>query len=199
MSLDTDRLLNNASVHLPGVTNATIQLELFNVLNDFFQTTNAWQEDITFQVTPSVACYPIEQSSVSTINRLMYVLNTDQRPVAAYMPSPGEIKLVTVPTQAGSLTATVALTVDDPIGKDGFPEFPAWVLTKYGTGILDGILGRLMAQPAKPYTNMQIALVRTKSYISTRSTAKAEVLHGNLNNGQTWHFPQQFRTRQQRF
>jgi hypothetical protein len=199
MSADTDRLLNNARVHLPGVTDATIQLELFNVLNDFFQVTNAWQEDIDFQTSPSVVEYTITPTGTSTINRLIWVQNANQIPVDALMPTPGTIKLILPPSQIDTLTATVALTIDDPVDGDGFPNFPAWVLTKYNTGILDGVLGRLMAQPAKPYTNAQLAVIRLKSYIAARSSAKAEVLHGNQNNGQTWRFPQQFRTRGQRF
>ena len=43
MSLDTDRLMGNARMHLPGATDAAIQYELYNVLNDFFQATNACQ------------------------------------------------------------------------------------------------------------------------------------------------------------
>src|SRR5262249_51152992 len=113
----------------------------------------------------------------------------DGRAIKAVMITPGDITLKVAPSEAATYTATVALTIDDPVGKDGFPEFPAWVLTKYGTGILDGLLGRLMAQPAKPYTNPGLAVIRTKNFMSTRSTAKTEVLHGNLNNGQTWRFP----------
>lgn len=195
MSLDTDRLMNNARVHLPGATDTVIQQEFFNVMNDFFQTTNAWKEDITFPAAVGITCYEIEQESVSSIVRLLSVVNSDGLPVKAIMPTPGELMLKFAPSTANTHTATVVLTVDDPLPNSGFPVCPDWILNKYGTGLLDGVLGRMMAQPAKPYSNPVMAAVRTKSFSKTRSDAKAEVLHGNLNNGQTWRFPQQFATR----
>lgn len=196
MSLDADRVMANVRNHLPGVLDPVVQYELYNILNDFFQVTNAWQEAITFYVNGDgvTTDYQIEQSSVSTINRLMNVVDSSNIPVAAIMATPGDITLQRAPTVADTYTATVALTIDDPVGRDGFPEFPSWILPKYNLGIIDGVIGRLMAQPAKPYSNPQIALVRTKSYIAVRSRAKAEVLHSNLNNGQTWSFPQNFRS-----
>lgn len=196
MSLDTDRLMNNARVHLPGATDAVIQQEFFNVMNDFFQTTNAWQEDITFDVTVNVTDdYEIEQESVSSIVRLLRVVDANSLPVKAIMTEPGSISLKFPPSMNQTYTATVVLTVDDPLPSAGFPVFPAWVLNKYNTGILDGVIGRMMMQPAKPYSNPVMGDRRTKSFAKTMSNAKAEVLHGGLNNGQTWRFPQSFATR----
>ena len=56
-SLDLTRLMTNCRVHLPGALDTALQLELFNVLDDFFQSTNIWQEDITFQVTAGDTAY----------------------------------------------------------------------------------------------------------------------------------------------
>jgi hypothetical protein len=199
-NLDLTRLMNNCRVHLPGALDAALQYEVFNVLNDFFQDTNIWKEDITFQVTaqdPAPATiYEIEQSGTSAINRLLGIVDANNIPVNGAMATPGEITLQTSPSGTGTFTATVALTLDDPVAKSGtnigFPYFPEWVLNKYNTGILSGVIARMMLQPAKPYSNTALSAVHHRKYAKTAATAKAEALHGNLNNGQNWRFPQAF-------
>jgi hypothetical protein len=200
--LELTRLMNNARVHLPGALDTALQYELFNVLNDFFQDTNIWKEDITFGVTAldpaPTTIYYIEQSSVSSINRLLGVVNDSGLPVNAAMATPGELTLQLPPGNTATWTATVALTVDDPVAASGsnagFPEFPVWVLNKYNTGILSGVVSRMMAQPAKPYTNPALSLQHHKIYAKAVRTARGEALHGNLNNGQNWRFPSAFST-----
>lgn len=191
-SLEITRLMKNARVHLPGALDTNIQLELFNVLGDFFDTSNIWKEEIAFRVSTSTAAYSIENESVASMCRLLGVVNSDDQPVAATMEIPGELILNNTPGQSEIFTATVSLTVNDPVASDGYPEFPAWVMGKYGTGILDGVLGRMMAQPAKPYTNSQMAIYRMRKYAGVVSQAKTESLHKNINNGQTWRFPRSF-------
>jgi hypothetical protein len=195
MTLALTRMMNNARVHLPGAIDSNIQLELFNVLNDFFQNSSCWKEDITFRVTSGVTEYSIENESVATINRLSGVVNSDGFAVGAKMDVPGEIILQNAPSNTETFTATVSLTVLDPVARDGFPEFPAWVLVKYGTGILDGLIGRMMTQSAKPWTNKEMAAFRLKKFTAITSQAAFEAVHGNLANGQTWRFPQSFATR----
>lgn len=200
-SLDLTRLLNNARVHLPGAIDSMLQIELFNVFNDFFQGSNIWKEDITFPVKATDAVgtvYSIENESVASMVRLLGMKNSSGLPVYGTMAVPGEIILQTAPSQNDTLTATVALTVNDPTTKEGYPEFPAWTLNKYGTGILDGLVGRMMMQPAKPYTNAQLAAPRMRKFNGAISQAKYEALHANLNNGQTWRFPQSFNSRRGR-
>lgn len=198
MSLDVTRLMNNARVHLPGAIDSALQLELFNVFDTFFKDSNIWQEEIPFRVKVGTSDYSIEQTSVASIVRLLRITNSDGLPVRATMAEPGEIRLQSSPGQTDTYTATVSLTVDDPVAKDGYPEFPAWTLTKYGDGILEGLLARMMAQPAKPYTNSQMAVFHMRKFTGAVSQAKYEALHKNLNNGQTWRFPQSFMTRQRR-
>jgi len=209
-SLDLTRLMTNCRVHLPGALDTALQLELFNVLDDFFQSTNIWQEDITFQVTAgdtaylgapaadTAVIYYIEQSSVSNITRLIGIVDDNNIPVTGAMATPGEIILQLSPGNTAIYTATVSLTVDDPVAASGtnagFPEFPAWVLDKYALGILAGVVSRMMVQPAKPYSNPALAKMHHQKYAQFLQRAKYEALHQNVNNGQNWQFPQAFAT-----
>lgn len=198
MSLETERLLNNARIRLPGATDSALQLELFNVLNEFFQDSNVWQEAIDFGVTADdtiPTTYYIEPEAVSSIVRLLYIVNSDGGDVQGTMQIPGEIILATQPGADDTYTATVALTVNDPVTRDGYPEFPAWTLNKYGLGILDGLLGRMMSQPAKPFTNLQLGTYHMRKFRSTVAQASTDALRQNRANAQAWRFPQSFAVR----
>lgn len=191
MSTDTDRLLNNARSRLPGATDTVLKQELFNVMNDFFQVSNIWQEDVVFNVDTTNKTYtvaPVE--AYASIVRALYILNSQSLPVGKYqMLTPGTIVFQNQQPKVDTYTVTLALTVDDPLDGSGFPQFPAWVLNKYSTGILDGLVGRTMSQPAKPYTNLQLASIHLKNFRNCMSDAKTEALHKNVNNGQSWRFP----------
>lgn len=201
MSYTTDRLIKNARTSLPGALDNVILLELFNVLDDFFRNSRIWAEDIPFSVTasdPVGTVYYIEPESVSSIVALMHVRDENNFYTKALMEIPGEVTFVLPPGNSVTYTANVALSILDPVQRDGYPEFPAWVLEKYGVGILDGLLGRMMAQPAKPYTNAKLADVRLKLFRQTTSIASTESLHRNVQGGQSWTYPQQFATRGRR-
>lgn len=206
---DLNRLMDNARIRLPGALDNAIKLELFSVLNEFFQSTNIWYEDIPFPVTPvnvsylenpSAYTYSVMPAEGGVINRLVAVWNSDGFAQAATMPIPGEVILKNSPNEADTYTARVAKTVTDPVDSGGYPEFPDWILNKYGNDILDGVLARMMGQLAKPYSSAQMAAYHMRSFRAAVGKAKAEALHGNVYRGQSWRFPQAFtRTRHSAF
>jgi hypothetical protein len=201
MSYATERLIKNARSSLPGSLDNVILLELFNVLDTFFRATRIWDESVTFSVvanSPIDTIYYIEPESVSTIVALNWVQNASAFYWAASMAVPGEILLITPPGNNEIYTANVSLSIVDPVNSNGYPEFPAWILEKYGIGILDGLLGRMMAQPAKPYTNPKLAEAHLKFFDKACSIAVNEAVHRNVQGGQAWRFPQTFATRTRR-
>lgn len=192
MSLDTERLMKNARVHLPGALDTVLLLELYNTVDQFLQESNIWQEDIEFAVSSAndaSAVYYIEPQSTSAIVRLSGVTNSDDRPIAAMMDTPGEIVLAHAPSEDSTYTATVVLTIDDPVDPDGFPEFPQWIMNKYATSLLDGLVGRMMSQPAKPYTNPALGLNHLRKFRNAISFAGTESVRRNVANSQAWRFP----------
>jgi len=195
MNADLRRLMDNLRVRLPGALDATVQLEFFSVMNEFFQETNVWTEDIDIPVVAGLRDYILVPSGVAVINRLMGVVNSDERPVGALMKTPGELHLMNSPNQAATYTAEVALTITDPVTREGYPEFPDWVLNKYGTDLLDGTLGRMMTQPAKPYSNERLSIFHMRRFETAKSKAKVEAQHRNVYRGQSWRFPQSFASR----
>lgn len=198
MSNDLNRLMDNLRIRLPGATDTVLQTELFATLDEFLGGSNIWTEDIEFAVTAGETDYTITPSGISTINRLMGVVDQNELPVAVTMAEPGELKLVYEPSVAGTYTAQVALTVADPTTRDGYPVCPDWILGKYANDILDGVLGRMMSQIAKPYTNERMAIYHMRRFAGVVSRAKVEVQHRNVYRGQNWRFPQTFARRKAR-
>jgi hypothetical protein len=188
---DMTRLMNNARIKLPGALDATIQLELFATVEDFLATTNAWAEDINFSVTPASKTYQITPTD-GVINRLLSVVDSGGITQHAIMSVPGTIQLQFEPSKSDTFTARVAKTVTDPVDNEGFPEFPDWIMEKYGSDMLDGVLGRMMGQIAKPYSSPSVAMYHLRKFQQSINKARAEVAHGNLYRGQNWRFPQSF-------
>lgn len=198
-SNDINRLMDQLRVRLPGALDGTIQLELFSVMNEFFQNSNSWYEDVEFDVTPSEAIYDIVPSVTASVNRILSVVDKDGHPVAVRMIEPGVIELVDAPSEAATWKTTVALTITDPTDREGYPVFPAWLMSKYGNDILDGVLGRMMSQLAKPYSQPQLAQYHMRRFAQAVNRAGVETLHGHVFRGQNWSFPQTFTRRKTRW
>jgi hypothetical protein len=201
-----NRLMDHARIRLPGALDAAIQMELFSALDEFFQKSNIWFEDIAFDVTPTADTYLSNPGAFTyelvpdqgTVTRLVGVVNSQGAVQHATMPTLGDVVLGYSPNADDTYTARVALTVTDPVTREGYPEFPDWVLNKYGSEILDGVLGRMMSQIAKPYTSPNIAMVHLKKFKAAVSQAKVEASHENVYRGQSWRFPQGYASRSSR-
>lgn len=197
--LEITRLMNNAKVRLPGATDDAIQRELFMVMDEFFKDTNVWKEDIPITVPggdPAGTRYIIAPNEPANITQLMWVFtaSTDPSasrgaPVAAAMDVIGELTLYNQPNTEASYVVTVALTVQDPVNRDGYVVFPQWVAQKYHDAILDGVLGRMMTQRAKPWTDNQMSVYHLRSFNSKKAKARVEATRNNTYRQQAWRFP----------
>jgi hypothetical protein len=195
---DMNRLMDNCRVRLPGALDPSIQREMFACLDELFKGSNCWTEDIEVPVLPDTTSYEIAPTDPGLINRLMSVVNADNSPQAATMSIPGTLVLRYAPSEATTYTATVALTVTDPVTREGYPQFPAWILAKYGTELMDGILGKMMSHIAKPYSNERMGIYHMRKFTNLISKASVDAHHSNVYGNQNWAFPQQFAQRRLR-
>ena len=195
------RMYDDVKMHIPGLTDAVFQQMLYHVMNDFLDQTNAWVEDAPITVGPSATTYPFGVT-VGEINRLLVVYDPASGGPRKWvhagiqMTKPGELQIMYAPSTDTVWNASVAKTLGDPAASN-YPDIPPvdqWIVDKYGDGIEYGILGRLMNMPAKPYSNKALAKDYWQTYIAERSRARANQLHANVYNGQSWHFPQAFAT-----
>lgn len=195
-SADVNRLMDNLRVRLPGAIDDALRLELFNVLNEFFLGSNIWREDIEIPVSAGTTNYDLTPSGNAKVIRLMSVMDSSKFPVSASIdPITRELALAQTPSSSANYIAQVALSVDDPINSEGYPQFPAWVLNLYQPSLIDGVLARMMSQPAKPYSNTQLAIYHERRFVNSIALARAEANRRYVYGGQVWRFPQQFNRR----
>jgi hypothetical protein len=188
-----ERLMKIVRTQLPGAVDDAIRLELFNVLNMFLRDTGAWREDIPVALVAGVTDYAVtpESTNAALIVRLQSVTDdvTNVR-VPMTMSEPGELVAVTEPSTSQNVTATVVLTVGDPQTSDGYPFVPEWIVQQYYTALAAGVVGAMMASPAKPYTNERLAILNTRRFNTAKAMARVGTLHDNLQSAQAWRFPQ---------
>jgi hypothetical protein len=194
------RIYDDVKIQIPGVTDAVFKQILAQVWSDFTDRTNIWTEVCPITVDPSTLQYPFTINKFGMANRLMLVYDTAAMPPSLnwvqngiQMDVPGVITLL-YPPNAGTWNVVVAKSFDD-VDANGYPEIDPtdqWIVQKYGDGLHYGVLGRLQAMPAKPYSNPKLGGANWQYYIAERSKARADALHSNVYGGQRWQFPQSF-------
>lgn len=188
------RLMDLLRVRLVSARDEILKMELFATLDEFFRVTNLWQEEVAFTVAVGTTLYEIEsEEATAKIIRLLQVVNSDDSPVHATMQIPEELVFATEPSAIDTYTATVALTLAEPTTSDGYPRFPSWVLEKYLDNVMDGVLGRMMSQAAKPYSSERLAIYHLRRWRNAMAQATVDVQHKNLQGAQAWRYPKGWR------
>lgn len=194
-----DRIYADVRKDVPSVASATVQQELFRVMDDFTQRTNIWQETIPVPILPNVTSYTLVPTS-GRINRLMFVY--DVNAATKYWPRsglgmrvPGVLTLYVPPTTAASWAAIVAKRTFEPLDTDtGYPVIDDWIVEKYADTIGRGIIARLQWEPQKPYSNPMLAQANQRAYYSGCADARTNDAHANIFNAQGWVYPQGWST-----
>lgn len=196
IAANVSRILDNARVQLPGAIDDALKLELFNVLNDFFHQSNAWRNVVTVNATAGVGTYTLTPTDTDSIilKLVSLVDHTIGSGVQATMGTPGTLVLAVVPSSAATYDAEISLTVKDADG-DGIPICPSWFFDTYGEGFISGLLGRMMAQPAKAYTNERLSILHMRKFRNVIGVARADANRKNLYRAQAWLYPRAWAVR----
>lgn len=186
-----DRILSTARIRLAGALDAAIQYELFSVLDEFLQDSSVWKDELSFTVSTTALKYTITPTAGQLI-RLEGLTDSAGNSVWGEMEMPGTVKLATLPTEGQKYTATVALSVADPVTRDAYPLVPVWITKQYNTTLIDGVLGHMMGQHAKPYSNETLSVYHLRRFRNGIAQARVAALQGNTKGNQSWAFPQAF-------
>ena len=200
--LDFDQFMNQARIKLTGASDAGIKAELYDTLREFFEDSNCWTELLDVNVQVGVRDYLLNPLQGGMIIRLVSVIDKSFFPIAAFMPVLGTLTLLNAPSQTSPpgnpYTVKVVETVKLPTTKDMIPIIPDWVFPMYGIHILDGLLGRMMSQPNKSFSNATMAVYHLKRFRTGIQIARTAAQRENLVGAQSWAFPNNFRTEGQR-
>jgi len=187
-----ERLLDNARIRLPGVLDGVVKSELFFITKEFLTDTGAWKEQVDFTIIAGVEEYDIEPDNAFGIHRLIETRDVSNNPVYSWFTYPGKINIRNA-YSAGPATASV-VAVPVTVDNDGYPRCPEWVYHKYENTLLDGVLSRLLSQPAKPYSSEKLAIYHMRRFRNGMAIATSDARRNHIDRGQAWRFPQSFAT-----
>jgi hypothetical protein len=168
---------------------------LFEVLHEFFEKTNAWQESITVRIVADrTTPYRLTVAEGGVFVRLMALLDADNVPQPAVTDMEGTMTLRDTPNSAATWTAVVAKTISIPVDREGKPQIPEWTIARWYPTIMAGLNGHMMMQNKKPYSDGITGRRHRQRFLNDLGQVRTAVMHGNLHDAQNWRFPQGFVT-----
>ena len=205
---DYERLMNQARVKLTGASEGGLKGELFDVINEFFQDANCWVESIAITIINGVQDYTLIPQQGGLILRLVGVYDNNQITYPAFLedvgPSGaslfpgGNLHLVWPQQQNSPVQVPVTKTIILPNSREDIPDAPDWLFPKWGLKILDGLLGKMMTQQNKSYSDQTTGTYHLKRFRDGIQIARVAAMRSNLYGGQAWRFPTTFRQSSQR-
>ena len=105
----------------------------------------------------------------------------------------GEVRLLHEPQAAQSqqtgLFARVIKTITLPTGRDAVPIAPDWTLGVYSVDILDGLLGKMMGQQTKSFSNAAMSKYHLQRFRTAIQLARTAAIRQNSVGAQEWAYP----------
>lgn len=194
---DLDQLMNQLRVKLVGASDAGLKAQLYDVCTEFFRDSLSWYEIIPFTAQPNIVDYSVTPTE-GMIIQLAAVVNGDGSLCSASMFDVGTVHLANAPNESQTLYATVIKTVGLPNTNDMVPMAPDWLLPQWHLEIQSGVLGNMMLQTDKSYSDRAGALYHLKRFRDGIAQARARTLRANTQGTQAWRFPGSFATNTQR-
>lgn len=206
-----ERFMVQARIKLTGASDAGILAELFDVLKEFCEDSNAWIERFHLPVVAGKQHYLLTPKEGGQIIRLLGVWDGNRFPVAAFMPRPGELE-VRWPIQDTSIIPTSPSTSLSPTNpwlvtivenvkdtdRSNTPIAPADLLHLYSVTLLDGLLGKMMGQTNKSYSNAALSQYHLRRFRTGIQAARTAVARQNTVGAQTWSYPRGWNSNTQR-
>lgn len=184
------RLLDNARIRLPGALDGLIQLELFNVIDEFCRTTNGYREILETDLVVGQSIYAIEPEDREIL--LVYQTAHPTLGVTGAIFDDGSIALPEAPVAADldyPLMTEVSLTPRHGASQDASLWLPAELYERWFNYLLDGVLWRMMSQIAKPYSSERMALYHSRRFRNGMAIARTRVVGDSEPNSVAWSFP----------
>lgn len=197
---DFEKFMNQARIKLTGSSDSGIKTELFDVLKEFLEDSSAWTEIIHFQAVAATHNYLLVPHDAGQIIRLVGVYDHKRIPVPAFMEHFGSVHILHAPnsTPPDRWIARVVMNVAVPTTRDDIPIIPKFLLPVYSITILDGLLGKMMAQKNKSYSSDTGSTYHLRRFRTGIQIAKTAATHQNTVGAQAWAFPRGWASRGQR-
>jgi hypothetical protein len=186
-----DRLLTSLRVSLTGATDALLSAKLWEVVNEACRDGWIWRETITIPLTDGIQVYDdLHPAGAEIVAALSIDHETLDLTGSVY--EWGILTLGVEPTAGDAATdlyMVAVLTPDLESGEDPESLLPVDMWSTHYELLRRGVLAAMMAEPAKPWTNGQLATFYERSFRSRLMEARHHVETGGIRGGQLWAFP----------
>jgi len=181
---DVERLYDNIQVMIPGLTTDMTTLVIWNTIEDFFQRSTIRREHVYWHMAPGVVRLQFDPYDKDW--RVFRFLGY-QGPNNVKLTPPGELLDLTHPTPDNDRNGEVILGLKP---RNLQVQLPYNIWTLWFETLLAGACYRLYMQPAKPYTDVNMARLQASMYRAGIASARALVQSGNVTDGApSWRFP----------
>jgi hypothetical protein len=174
------RVYDNVQAKLPAVQLPVIQMELWNVVQEFCRLSSYFRVEVNFFMQPGQQM--VDFNPYSSDMSVYQVLDVKYLPSYRVEPPAMLINTGSVLT----VTQGWALLALKPTE---FGTLPPILFDLWFEAMLNGTLARLFAQPQKPYTNPQLAETHMRIFRAEVRRAKDQAERYNSGQQPTWCFP----------
>jgi hypothetical protein len=188
-----NRLMDTLRVHLPNAKDGTIELELFNTIDEWCRETLTYNETLEITLTAGVVNYDLTVAGKTLVAITSWEHASLDVTDGVVDEDTDVIALGVAPTAADVAAGPLFVEVIYVPTNDVAPAslLPEKLWTRHYQALIDGVLSRMMAQPAKPYTNERLAAYHARRFRKHIGQARADVLESFVGD-QPWSFPPTF-------
>jgi hypothetical protein len=188
---ETDRLLASLREELPGAVDASIEAKIWEVVHDACREGWLWRETLTVPLIEDMTTYTPAPAGTEIVHA--FGLSHATLDVTDAIFDYGTLALPNAPSAAhvtdGSLYFIVALTPSLDAGDDVEELVPRDMWADHFEMFRAGVLGKMWAQPAKPWSNAALATYHLRDYRGRLALAKRRIDTGGIPGAQRWRFP----------
>lgn len=187
----------------PGAVRSLVRLEFIKAVREFYEESGCLREVVTRDVVADTAEYTIEPDTANTLTLRPLNVAYNRVPLRILMRKPDEVTESTgtprawyrvgvntvvlwpKPTEAlaNGISVYISLLPDPTVS-----SLPNISKVEHFDALIDGTLGLLKQQPAKPYTDLLTAQYHLRRFRSAIAKFKALANKGNVPGGAGWTF-----------
>jgi hypothetical protein len=185
-----DRLMVELRNRVPGAIDNQLKDAIWNTLNDFCRDAWVWRETIDITLIVGEVQYTVAVPGADVVHALNVTHATLDTSGALF--EYDTLMLATAPLLGDVGTPAFVQAVLTPslsVGADVEGLIPADMWSTHHQTILDGTLERMYSQPAKPFSNPQLAAYHHRAYSSGKAQARHRAQAGPVPGAQMWKFP----------
>jgi hypothetical protein len=186
-----DRLMQNLMAKLPGATEALLHAELFNTIDEACREGWLWRETISVPLVEGNDTYTLAPAGTEVV--YVFSIAPEEDTVGGVLYEYGKLTVVDLPTaeeEGMKVYAVVALTPSHDVDTENVEGWiPGDMWSEHYQMFMSGVMHRMTAQPAKPYTNPQLAVFYGRKFRSDLAYARRKVDTGGVPGAQRWRFP----------